>query len=331
VSVPVAGMLRRGGQQVSLLMVVAATCLVFASLSDRFLDTENLLNILVQSAATTVAAVGMTFVIVTRGIDLSVGSIANCALGTAVLLTGTEGGSALTAVTSYGAYPVALAVGLALGFLNGLIITRLKVSPLIATLGTLTAYRGLGLHLTAAASIAVRGAILAFPQGAFLGVAYPIWAAFAIALLGWLVLSNTVFGRQLLALGGAPRSARESGLDTVRLLLAVYTLSGLCAAVAGLIIVGRVGIIDTTLGFNFEFTVITAVVLGGTSLFGGRGTILGTVLGALLLSTVDNGLNLIGANPFIYEVVRGLILITAVSLDAYVNRRNTQVTAVEQS
>jgi ribose transport system permease protein len=326
-----AGLLRHGGQQVSLLAVVLITCVVFASLSDRFLAVDNLLNVLVQSSATVIAAVGMTFVIVTRGIDLSVGSVANCALGTAVLLAGTEGGSALTAVTSYWVYPIALVVGLALGLLNAIIITRLKVSPLIATLGTLTLYRGLGLHLTEAASIAVRGAILDFAQGAFLGVAYPIWAALAIALLGWLVLSNTVFGRQLLALGGSPRSARESGLDTSRLLFAVYALSGLLAAIAGLIIVGRVGIIDTTLGFNFEFTVITAVVLGGTSLFGGRGTILGTVLGAVLLSIIDNGLNLIGANPFIYEVMRGLILITAVSLDAYTNRRNAQIAAVEQS
>jgi len=325
----ISGFRARFAQEFSLLLVILVTCAAFAFLSDRFATYDNLRNILVQSSATAIAAVGMTFVIVTRGIDLSVGSIANCALGAAVLLAGYGAGASLNTATTAWVYPIALAIALALGLVNAILITRFDISPLIATLGTLTLYRGVGLHLTDAASIAMSGSILDFPRGQLLGLGLPVYAAAAIAFIGWLLLRQTVFGRQLLALGGSPRSAAETGLRTSRLLFAGYGISGLCAGIAGLIVVGRVGIIDTTLGFGFEFTVITAVVLGGTSLFGGRGSVVGSVMGAILLTTIDNGLNLIGANPFIYEVVRGLILMGAVSLDAYANRRGTHRLAVE--
>jgi ribose transport system permease protein len=311
---------RTAAQQVSLILVVIIMCILFSLLSDRFLDYDNLRNILLQSSATTIGTVGMTFVIAARGIDLSIGSIANFALGLAVFLAGTKSAEAITTDTNFLVYPIALAAGLGLGLCNAILITRLKISPLIATLGTLTLYRGLGLHLTDAALLSVRGPILDFARGQILGIGLPVYAAVAMVAVGWLLLAQTVFGRRVLALGGSPRSAAETGIKTTPLLLAVYGLSGLCGAIAGLIVVGRVGVLNSDLGFGFEFTVITAVVLGGTSLFGGRGSILGSVIGAVLLTTIDNGLNLIGANPFIYDVVRGLILMAAVSLDALVNR-----------
>lgn len=320
---------RAAAQQMSLILVVVIMCVFFSLQSDRFADYDNLRNVLLQSSATTIGAVGMTFVIVTRGIDLSIGSIANFALGMAVFLGGMKSVEALTTDTTYWVYPIALAAGLGLGLVNAVLITRLEISPLITTLGTLTLYRGLGLHLTDASLLSVRGPILEFARGQLFGIGLPVYAALAIVALGWLLLAQTAFGRRILALGGSPRSAAETGIKTTGLLLAVYGLSGFCGAIAGLIVVGRVGVINPDLGFGFEFTVITAVVLGGTSLFGGRGNILGSVIGAVLLTTIDNGLNLIGANPFIYDVVRGLILMAAVSLDAVVNRLRAHSPAIK--
>jgi ribose transport system permease protein len=306
-------------QQLSLIFVVIVMCGIFSLLTERFADYENFRNILLQSSATSIGSVGMTFVIVTRGIDLSIGSIANFALGVATFLAGTKSAAAITTDTTHWIYPVALGAGTCLGLLNGLLIVRLRISPLIATLGTLTLYRGLGLHLTDASLLSVRGPILEFARGQLFGVGLPVYAAAIIVAIGWFLLAQTVFGRRVLAVGGSPRSAAETGIKTAGLLIAIYGFSGLCGAIAGLIVVGRVGVLNPDLGFGFEFTVITAVVLGGTSLFGGRGSVLTSVVGAVLLTIIDNGLNLIGANPFIYDVVRGLILMAAVSLDAIAN------------
>ena len=315
-----AGRSKLAAQQLSLVLVVVIMAVVFSLLTDRFADYDNLRNILLQSAATTIGAVGMTFVIVTRGIDLSIGSTANFALGLAIFLAGTKSEAALATDTTGWVYPIALLAGAILGGFNAVLINRFRISPLIATLGTLTLYRGLGLHLTQAALTAVRGPILWFARGQLFGIGLPVFAAILAIVVGWLLLAQTVFGRRLLALGGSPRSAAETGINAATLLLIVYAIAGLCGATAGLIVVGRVGVLNPDLGFGFEFTVITAVVLGGTSLFGGRGSIVGSVIGAVLLTTIDNGLNLIGANPFIYDVIRGLILMAAVSLDAIATR-----------
>lgn len=317
--------LETNAQQWSLVAVLLLVGAVFAMLSPSFLTYSNIANIALQAAAGAVAAVGMTLVIAARGIDLSIGSIANCSAAFAILVAGTAGAAALNVITSVWVYPVAILAGLLLGLFNAAIINVFRVTPLIATLGTLTLYRGLGLHMTEAASIAIRGSILDFSRASFLGLGLPVWFALAAALLGWLTLTQTIFGRQVLALGRSPRSAAETGIPTASLTYAVYGISGVCGAIAGLITVGRVGIIDTSLGLDFEFTVITAVVLGGTSLFGGRGSIAGAMTGALLLTTIDNGLNLIGANPFYYQVVRGLILLAAIAVDAMARRDAGQV------
>lgn len=307
-------------QQLTLVGVLLALGIIFSRLSDRFADLSNFRNVLMQSAPTIIGAVGMTFVIVTRGIDLSIGSIANLALAAALVLAGTKSAEAITTDTSFWIYPIVLVCGAVLGALNAQIITRLNITPLIATLGTLTLYRGVGLHLTGAGLLNVHGAVLDFGRGEFAGVGLPIWVAALFVAIGWLLLAQTVFGRRLLALGGSPRSAAETGIRATGLLLVVYALSGLSGAIAGLIIVSRVGVLTSELGFGFEFTVVTAVMLGGTSLFGGRGSILGSAIGAVLLTTIQNGLTLIGADPFIYDVVRGLILMTAVSLDTVASR-----------
>ena len=151
-----------------------------------------------------------------------------------------------------------------------------------------------------------------------LGVGLPIWLALVAVACGAVVLGQTVAGPHLLAL--SPRSACETGIAGNRLLLAIYMVAGLAGALAGLIVVGRVGVLTSELGFGFEFTVITAVVLGGTSLFGGRGTIIGSALGAVLLTTIQNGLNLMGSDPYYYDVVRGAVLMAAVSADTIMTR-----------
>ena len=307
---------RTGAQVWSLVAVLLLVSFGFANASGRFADLDNLRNVLLQAAPIMIGAVGMTLVIATRGIDLSIGAIANFSLAIALLGAGTKSKAALATDTVWLVYPIALLSGLALGVLNAVVINVLRLTPLITTLGTLTLYRGLGLHITAAGLIAVRGSILDFGRAQILSIGIPVYAALLIATLGWAFLSEMPVGRQLLALGGSPRSALETGLRSQRLLVLAYAVSGLCGAMAGIIVVGRVGVVSPDLGYGMEFTVITAAVLGGTSLFGGRASIIGTVLASLLLTTIDNGMTLIGANPYAYDVVRGLILLVAVSADA---------------
>jgi ribose/xylose/arabinose/galactoside ABC-type transport system permease subunit len=307
---------RAGAQLWSLAAVLLLVCIGFASQSDRFADFDNLRNVLLQASPVMIAAVGMTLVIAARGIDLSIGAIANLSLALALLGAGTRSEAELATDTTWLVYPIVLIAGLALGLLNATAINVLRLTALITTLGTLTLYRGIGLHITAASLIAVRGPIREFGRAQLFGIGAPVYAALLIAVLGGLFLSKMPFGRQLLALGGSPRSAVETGLRPRRLLLLAYAASGLGGAIAGLIEVGRVGVVNPDLGYGMEFTVITAVVLGGTSLFGGRASMTGTVLASLLLTTIDDGMTLIGANPFAYDVVRGLILLVAVSADA---------------
>jgi len=302
-------------QMIALCAVLVCLSVFFSRSSVGFADWGNLRNILLDASPTVICAVAMTFIVITRGIDLSVGSVANLALAAAVVATIV--GAKTSPVT---AYPIALAVGMTAGLLNGLIIAYVGIHPLIATLGTMTLFRGIGLHLTGATLCPVDGPLTILGRMQLLGIGLPIWLALACVLSGALILGQTVAGRHLLALGDSPRSARETGMSSSRLLLAIYAFAGLAGAVAGLIIVGRVGSLTSELGFGFEFTVITAVVLGGTSLFGGRGTIVGSALGAILLTTIQNGLNLMATDPYYYDVVRGAVLMVAVSADTAMTR-----------
>lgn len=307
-------------QLLILLLLLAGVSLIFAQNSAGFAAWSNLRNILLDATPTVIGAVAMTFVIITRGIDLSIGSIANLSIASAIMLTGIRPEGSMLTETGWAVYPIALAVGLGLGLINGLCITVLRINPLIATLGTMTLYRGIGLHLTDASLVSVQGAISWFGRGQLLGLGLPVWLGIAAAFAAAVILSQSVLGRQMLALGGSPRSARETGIGEVKIILLVYALVGLAGAFAGLTIVGRVGVLSSELGSGLEFTVITAVVLGGTSLFGGSGSILGSLLGALLLTTIQNGLNLIGADPYHYDVIRGGILIAAVTMDTLASR-----------
>ncbi len=303
-----------------LLCLLAVVSVIFAQNSAGFAAWGNMRNILLDATPTVIGAVAMTFVIITRGIDLSIGSVANLSIASAIMLTGIRPAGSMVTEVGAMAYPVALAVGLALGLVNGLCITLLRINPLIATLGTMTLYRGIGLHLTDASLVSLEGALAWLARGQMFGLGLPVWLGLGVTVLAAVILSQSVIGRQMLALGGSPRSARETGIAETRIILLVYALVGLAGALAGLIIVGRVGLLSSELGSGFEFTVITAVVLGGTSLFGGSGSIIGSVLGAVLLTTIQNGLNLTGADPYYYDVIRGGILIGAVTMDTLASR-----------
>jgi ribose transport system permease protein len=308
-------------QQAALAMFIVIVGVVFSTLAPSFLDFRNFANILLQASALALISIGMTYVVLTRGIDLSVGSIVYLSMAAAVALTGTPHAQRIEIETTAAVYPIAMAVGALLGLLNAFVILQFRISPLIATLGTLTLYRGIALHVTGAREIILGGSVLDFGRmqvNDIIGV--PVIVTLAVALIAGLTLRHTVFGRHALAVGGNPRSATETGLPVNRILIITYGLTGLLAGIAGLMIVGRIGGLNPDLGWNFEFTVITVVVLGGTSLFGGRGSILGSMLGALLLTMVNNGLNLIGTDPFYYDLIRGLVLISAVSIDAMTTR-----------
>jgi ribose transport system permease protein len=310
-------------QQYSILVMLLVVTVAFASVSAPFFTASNLSNILLQASATAIAAVGMTFVIVIGEIDISIGSIMSLAMTVAwmvAVVPGAEAGQ--EAGVSAWVYPVGLAMGLGLGLLNGLLINGLRINSFIATLATMFAFRGVAWKMVGSSDKAFADSpVLFLGRTEFLGIGLPVYLVVAAAIVALVVLTSTPFGRYLFAMGGSPRSAIETGLPVNRLRVLAFGVSGLCAATAGLITIGRVGTLQAGLGNGFEFTVIAAVVLGGTSLLGGRGTILGSILGAVLLVVIDNGLNLINASIYIYDVVKGVILITAVVVDVALLRR----------
>jgi ribose transport system permease protein len=310
-------------QRYSIVVMLLAVIIVFASISKPFLTVSNLSNILLQASATAVAAIGMTFVLVIAEIDISVGSLMSLAMTVAWMLavaSGSEAGQ--QAAVNAWVYPVGLLMGLALGLANGLLINGLRINSFIATLSTMFAFRGIAWKMVGSSDKAFADSpVLFLGRTEFLGVGLPIYLVVVVAIIAFVVLNRTPVGRYLYAMGGSLRSAVETGLPVNKLRVVAYGVAGLCAATAGLITIGRVGTLQAGLGSGFEFTVIAAVVLGGTSLLGGRGSIVGSILGAILLVVIDNGLNLINASVYIYDVVKGVILIVAVVIDVALLRR----------
>jgi ribose transport system permease protein len=285
---------------------------IFSELNPSFLQIRNLQNILVQAAVTGVMAIGMTFVIMTAGIDISVGGILYLTL---VLATEFSLRTELGQSNPIMIYLVAIIVGTLLGLVNGLLINYIGINPLITTLATLSIYRGLAIHINQA-RITIPNQVARFLGiGQLFGIPMPLIIVVVILLIGILLMRYTRFGRYALAIGSSHRSAVESALPVKMVLLGCYSLAGLLAGLAGMILLGRVGAVQTDIGIGIEFTVITAVVLGGTLLSGGNASVLGSVMGAVFLVMIDNGLNLINASAFIYDIVRGGVLVGAVLID----------------
>ncbi|MBY0490689.1 MAG: ABC transporter permease [Gemmatimonadaceae bacterium] len=313
-------MSRRARQLATLGPVLAliAASTFFALQSPRFLTGENLSLILQQVMVVGVLAIGQTLVILTAGIDLSCGMV--MALGGVVMaLLATRGG--LSPALAIGA---GVGVTTVAGFLNGLLITRIKLPPFIVTLGTMNIAFALTQLVSHSQSVTDLPPLLTLlGDTVSVGrtpVAYGVMAMLVLYGLAWWLLRETAGGRHLYATGNAPEAARLSGIATARVLLAVYTLAGACYGVAALLGVARTGVGDPQAGQTENLDTVTAVVLGGTSLFGGRGVILGSLVGALIVGVFRNGLTLMGVSSVYQILVTGVLVILAVSLDQSARR-----------
>ncbi len=285
--------------------------LIITLLNPGFLSMDNILNVLRQVSINALIAFGMTFVILTGGIDLSVGSI--------LALTGAvSAGMLASGVDPILAMFVGLLLGALLGAFNGVIIAKGKVAPFIATLATMTIYRGITLVYTEGrpvSGIGDGGAFQMLGRGYFLGIPIPVVTMIISFLILYFILKKTTFGRRVYAVGGNEEASILSGINADRIKIYVYSLIGFLSAFAALILTSRLNSAQPTAGQMFELDAIAAVVLGGTSLTGGRGWIVGTLIGALIIGVLNNGLNLIGVSSFFQQVVKGAVILLAVLLD----------------
>lgn len=285
-------------------LVVVCTVMIFAS--DSFLSVSNLTNVLRQVSINALIAVGMTYVILTGGIDLSVGAV--------MALSGTVAAGLMAAGVPGGvALPAALGIGAAFGLANGAFVALAGMPPIIVTLATMGIARGLALIYTGGYPISgLPDWMRFFGSGTVLGVQMPIVTMAVVFLLGWVLLERTPFGRYVYAIGGNEQATRLSGVRVSRTKLLVYALSGLTSAIAGIVLTSRLMSGQPNAGTGFELDAIAAVVLGGTAISGGRGSLIGTLLGALLLGVLNNGLNMVGVNPYVQTVVKGVIILLAI-------------------
>ena len=305
-----------------ILLALILLCVVLSLTTDTFLSTSNLTNIIVQTSVVGIAAVGGTFVIITSGIDLSVGSnVALSGMVAAYFMTHNLPGGGVTGVL------VALVVGMLVGAFNGLSTTALRLTPFIATLAALAMVRGLTQEVSKGQTI------FGFPRsytflgnGAILGLQAPVIVTVLVFLIGHLLLTRTLFGHQVYALGGNREAARLAGIPVKRIEFSVYVLAGLCAGLAAVVLTGRLDAALASGATGLELQVIAAVVIGGTSLFGGRGSLAGTFIGVLLIGVINNGLTLLNVNPFLQQFVQGAVIFIAVLLDALNTRRLERAT-----
>ncbi|MEH1916254.1 ABC transporter permease subunit [Nostoc sp.] len=292
-----------------ILPILVIICILFAFLSPNFLTGGNIVNILRQASINIVLATGMTFVILTGGIDLSVGSILAVSAVVALLVS-------LLPALSWAAVPAALLAGLLLGLLNGALITFLDVPPFIVTLGSLTALRGVGFLIAKGTTLINRDINFAWVGNTYVGpFPWLVIIALLTVIASWFVLRQTVLGVQIYAVGGNERAARLTGIKVNRVLLFVYGISGLLAGLGGIMSASRLYSASGVLGQGYELDAIAAVILGGTSFTGGIGTIGGTLLGALIIAILNNGLTLLNLSYFWQLVVKGLVIILAVMID----------------
>lgn len=293
----------------SISVVFAVLFLFFSIRADAFLTLENQVNIARQIAPTVVVAMGMTFVITTGAIDLSVGSIVG--LTAAALALMAKAGNPFTALV------LTICIGAAIGLINGALTAYGRLPSFIVTLAALTAVRGIALLITQGYSTPITSTfLLPLGQGQFLGLYTPTWIAIVAVVLAWYVFTNTRFGRYIVAVGSNAESLRRSGVDIRRIQMAALLITGVLAAVAGVMTATRLASGSSNSGTLFELEVITAVVLGGTSLMGGRGSVIGSAIGALTLGIISNGLVLLKIDVYWVPIVQGIILIVAIFLNS---------------
>jgi ribose transport system permease protein len=298
-----------------LLLVIVLLGFIMSQLSDVYLTRVNIINVLFQSTILATMALGVTFVILTAGIDLSVGAVAAVASVASIAAVQNFGLSTEAGIL------VALLLGIGIGALNGVAVAKIGITPLIATLATLTMATGLVFAYTEGANVRpVPDIYRTLATARIAGVPALIFFVLALALLAHFVLTRTTFGRSVFAVGGNSVAARLAGIRTDRILISVYMISGLTAAIGGLMLTARLGTGSPRAGMGVELTVIAAVVIGGTSLFGGQGGVRGTLLGVLLITQISNGINLLGVPPAYDNLVTGGVIFIAATLDVYRHR-----------
>ncbi|GAB0115955.1 ABC transporter permease subunit [Acidisoma sp. 7E03] len=299
-------------QYAGMLPVLILLCIGFGLENERFFSLTNASIVLQQAAINTVLAAGMTFVILTAGIDLSVGSI---------LAASAMGALIVSKIPDLGMLGIAagLGIGLLFGMLNGLLISVIRLPPFIVTLGSLTAVRGMARLMGGDTTIFNPSLPFAFIGNATLfGVSWLVIIAMIVVLLSWFILRRTVLGTRIYAVGGNPDAARLTGIKVGRILLFVYATSGFLAGLGGVMSAARLYAANgLQLGQSYELDAIAAVILGGTSFTGGIGSIWGTLIGALMIAILSNGLVLSGVSDIWQFIVKGLVIIGAVALDRY--------------
>ena len=314
------------------LIFLVVLMILFALMEPRFLSSINLFNVMRQVSITGLLAIGMTFVILTAGIDLSIGSlVAFAGLVAAAVAKGGlqdrftvgEGG------IGYGwglAALAAIAVGLIGGYIQGLAITRLKVPPFVVTLGDMSAFRGAALLFAAGGPISgFEPSYTWWGQGKIGPVPVPVIIFLVAAMLAHVALRYARYGRKVYAVGGNPEAARLSGLNVDRMICSVYVIMGFFAGLGAFVLSARLNSAEAVAGTGYELTVIASVVIGGTSLFGGSGTIFGTVIGSILIGVLLNGLVLMNVSSYIQQIVIGIIIVLAVAFDTFAKSRRRRI------
>lgn len=299
------------------LVLMAVTMTV---LSDNFATKDNLFNVARQISVNMCISVGMTMVILTGGIDLSVGSILafTGAVAAGLFKNGIElqGLNLSIGFTLFGVIWVSILVGGFLGWFNGLMITRFKVPAFVATLAMLTIARGLTMLYTKGFPITQLGDNFAYlGTGWFLGIPMPVWISIFVVALSVFFINKTRTGRYIYAIGGNERAALLSGVNVNKVLVVVYMIAGVLSGVAGLLVTARLDSAQPNAGLSYELDSIAAVVIGGTSLSGGKGSIIGTVIGAGIIGVLNNGLVLLNVSPFWQQVIKGFVILLAVIID----------------
>lgn len=302
------------------LIALVVLCIVLSFLTDKFFTAANGVNVLRQVAVNICIATGMTLIVLTGGIDLSVGSVlALCGAITAGLLKNgipVHSANLYIGFTILGAVLAAIIVGGLLGFFNGLVITKFKVPPFVATLAMLTVARGFTMLYTEGHPISNLGDNFALiGAGSFIGIPVPVWIAIVVVLLAAFITKQTKLGRYIYAIGGNETAAKLSGIRINRVKLIVYSLGAALAAIGGVIVTSRLDSAQPNAGVSYELDAIAAVVIGGTSLNGGKGTVWGTVIGAIIIGVLNNGLVLLNVSPFWQQVVKGGVILLAVIID----------------
>jgi ribose transport system permease protein len=302
------------------LIALFILCLVISLLSDKFLTATNAWNVMRQISVNICISVGMTLVVLTAGIDLSVGSVlALCGAITAGLLKNgiqIPSSNLFIGFTLLGASVAGLLAGSLLGWFNGYTITKFNVPPFVATLAMLTIARGLTMLWTKGFPITGLSEKFAYiGTGWFLGIPLPVWVSGIIVLFAVVITNKTKLGRYIYAIGGNENAAKLSGINIKKIKIIVYSIAGTLAAVGGLLVTSRLDAAQPNAGTGYELDSIAAVVIGGTSLSGGRGSVLGTVLGAIIIGVLNNGLVLLNVSPFWQQVVKGFVILIAVIID----------------